>query len=166
MAFLNLHQEANQSNSKPTYLQLRQTAIQDALEFFNTGLQVPVRKADISFAYRILNKTKGAPRPLIIGFVGRWVRDEVFAARKSLWYPPSSKSSSIYINDHLTRSNSLILAKTRRLLKDKKIHSTWTTGGTVLIRLSDSSNEKPTKVLSLQQLDDLLPSSSDAQLMG
>lgn len=147
----------SESTSKPTFTQYHQAAIRDALEFFTTRLQVPVAEIDISFAHRIPNKNKGAPRPLIIGFVGRRVRDTVFAARKILWHSSSSKSSSIYINEHLTRSNSVIFARARRLLKDKKIYSTWTSGGTVLLKLSDSPNEKPTKIISLQQLDDLLP---------
>ena len=153
-------QSGGESNSMPTYLQSRQTAIRDGLDIFTTRLQLPVTEADISFAYRIPNKIKGAPRPLIVGFVGRRVRDLIFGARKALWGPPGSKSTSIFINDHLTRLNSLIFSKTRQLMKDQRIHSTWTAGGNVLIKLSNSSNEKPLKVISLQQLDDLLPSSS------
>lgn len=156
----------SETGFKPTYLQLRQSAERDALVFFTTHLQVPVTEADISFAYRIPTGTKDAPRPLIVGFVSRRVRDTIFAARKSLRGHSSSKSSSIYINDHLTRSNSLIFSKARRLLRDKTIHSTWISGGNVMVRWSDSLNEKPLKVVSLQQLDDLLPPASVAQHTG
>ena len=149
-----------ESNSKPTYFQLRHAAIHESLDFFTTRLQMPVTEADISFAFRIPNKVKGAPRPLVVGFVGRRIRDTIFASRGSLKSPHGSKSSSIYINDHLTRTNSLIFAKTRGLLRDQRIHSTWTSGGNILIRRSDSSTEKPIKITSLQQLEDLLPSST------
>jgi len=158
----------SEPNSKPYYIQHNQAAARDAMDFITTRLLVPITNRDISIAYRIPTKTKG-PRPMLIGFVGRMVRDEVFAARRSLWQSSDSsgsKTSAIYVSEHLTQSNSLIYAKTRQMKKDKRINSTWTSGGNVFIKRSDSSDEKPIKVNSLQQLDNLLPFSSNIDHSG
>src|SRR6218665_1235546 len=61
---------------------------------------------------------------------------------------------------------SLIYAKTRQMKKDKRINSTWTAGGNVFIKRSDSSDENPIKVNSSQQLDNLLPFSSNIDHSG
>src|SRR6218665_2597184 len=163
------HQKISTLEKENTHLALQlEAAARDAMDFITTRLLVPITNRDISIAYRIPTKTKG-PRPMFIGFARRMVRDEVFATRRSLWQSSDSsgsKTSAIYVNEHLTQSNSLIYAKTRQMKKGKRINSTWTSGGNVFIKRSDSSDEKPTKVNSLQQLDNLLPSSSNIDHSG
>lgn|SRR6218665_1201169 len=69
-------------------------------------------------------------------------RNAVYFARKVL--KNSSKSVPVYINEHLTRLNSEIFAKTKGLVKEKPLHSIWTREGLIYISVTDSSEERST----------------------
>ena len=118
-------------------------------------LKVPVSVSDISFAYRIQAQAKAKVRPLVVGFATRRVRDAVLASRKTLRESRHSVSAGIYISEHLTRTNSQLYARARHLVKLHKCHSTWSSGGRILLKKSDSDKEKPTRVTSMAQLDEL-----------
>lgn len=131
-----------------------QTSVSDPLDLCENQLHVQITEADISFAYRIPGHVKDSPRPLIVGFTRKRIRDTVLASRKSL--KEYSGNPKVYINDHLTHLNSQIYSRTRKFVKAQKIHSTWTNGGKVFLRRSDSSYEKPTRIDSLVALDEFV----------
>ena len=102
------------------------------VEFFNTSLGVKVQPQDISIAHRIKADPKDKFRPIIIRFVNRQKRNEVYCAKKTL----KSSSDRIYIFEHLTKAASDLFFTARRLLKEKKINATWTQHGQVYVKFT------------------------------
>lgn len=143
--------EGQTETSHPKY-RLKNSSIPELLDLCNNRLHVQVIESDISFSFRITTKGTNTVRPLVVGFSRRVTRDMIFASRKLLRGEPSSGSPNVYINEHLTRTNSQIFARTRNLVRSHKIHSTWTAGGRVFLRQSESSLEKPMRVDSLDEL--------------
>lgn len=144
-----------ESGSAPSSSPTLQSAIQSVLDLCTMRLHLPISEADISYAYRIPGNGKNLCRPLVVRFVSRRIRDQVYASRKTLRDGSDPRASTIYINEHLTRTNAQIYAKARGLVRARKIHSTWTAGGCVFIRQSASRSEKPKRVSSLSILEHL-----------
>lgn len=114
------------------------------------GLQMD--RSDISYAHRITRGAKDNHRPILVGFTSRRAKNQVYAAKKTL-RPSSSDPNHIYINEHLTKQNAHIYAMTRKLVREKKIHSTWSAGGLIYVRKSTAPEDRPTKVISIGDLD-------------
>ncbi len=84
----------------------------------------------------------------MVRFTNRQSRDAVFAARKSL----KNHQSRIFINEHLTNDAARIFMTARTLVKDKKLHSTWTQNGFVFVKLTDHPTARPQRVELLTDL--------------
>lgn len=127
----------------------------------NSRLGLSLSEADISSAFRISRRGKDNHRPIIVKFISQRTRDQVYMARLSLrrsrWDRDESK---IFINEHLTQLNALIYAGARKLVKEKRATSTWTSGGRVHIRLSAAPGAKALKLPSLKSLEECLASES------
>lgn len=137
--------------------QNRHSLIPELLDLFTIRLNLPLTRDDISFAYKIPKQGMAKSRPTIVGFSTRRVRDSVLSSRKILKESHQPGSIPVYINEHLTRSNSQLYAKARALVKSHKINSTWTSGGRVFFRRTESTTEKPTRVNSAIHLEELVP---------
>ena len=124
-----------------------------ALELCRSRLGLEIDVADISFAHRISRGGKEMHRPILIGFASRRARDQVYSARRTL-RSSSSNPNQVYINEHLTKSNAHIYALTRKMVREKKIYSTWSAGGLIFTRKTISPDEKPTRVNSISELDE------------
>ena len=135
--------------------QSQQSSVQSVVNFCNTSLHLNLSESNISYAHRIPQKGKDKNRPLIVRFVNRDVRNVVFASRRILRDAPKSKDSIIYINEHLTKLNSQIFARAKNLIKEKKAVSAWTAGGKVFLRQSTLQSERPKKILSMKDLEEL-----------
>ena len=141
-----------ESSSRPTHDQLQQQAIESVMNLCQSRLNLPINESDISLAYRIQRIGKDATRPIFVRFVNRNMRNKVLAAKKLLKEQRHSGLPRIYINEHLTRNNSIIYAKARSMVKEKKLLSTWTNNGYIYTRCSDSPSEKPKKILQIEDL--------------
>jgi hypothetical protein len=119
--------------------------------FFNDVLHVDVAPSDISTAHRMKAGPKDATRPVIIRFSSRRVRDAVFRAKKCL----KNQTKPIYISEHLTKANSDLFFGSRKLLKKKKIYSTWTQNGLVYVKSSADASSRPVLVKCHADLNSL-----------
>ena len=61
----------------------------------------------------------------------------------------------IYINEHLTAKNASIFKEARKLVKAKRLKSTWSKNGVIYIRTDDRPSTKPQKVPELAYLKGL-----------
>ena len=109
------------------------------ISFCRDALHVAVTPSDISIAHRLRTGGKDKVRPVIIRFTNRRIRDSVFRAKKLL----KNQSKPIYISEHLTKSSSELFYESRKLLREKKIHSTWTNNGQVFVKVSANPSAKP-----------------------
>jgi len=129
--------------------------IQSVVGLCNNNLGLAINDSDISLAHYLPGNPKAKYRPILVRFISRRTRDMVYSARKSL--RGHSDADPIYVNEHLTRQNSMIFAEARKMVKQKKLISAWTRDGMVYARLSDTPSEKPRKITSMNILENLVP---------
>lgn len=118
-------------------------------------LEVPITPADISISHR-LRKKRGSidPPAVIVRFTNRKTRDAVYAARKKL---KKYRENAIYINEDLTKNTAELFSQARKLVKQKRIASAWTSGGSVYYKLTDLPTCRAKRVVSSSDL----PTSAD-----
>ena len=124
----------------------RRDTVQAVVNCCNSKLGANISENDIQSSYRI--PSKSGPRPIVVSFTSKMVRDRVYALRKSLH---KDRSSKIFINEHLTKPNSEIFARARKLVKDKKLSSAWTWNGHVYFKKGENSG--PIRVHNLLDLE-------------
>ncbi len=110
---------------------------QKITEFCNDVLHCHVTMADISTAHLLPSRgaTAATAQPAImIRFVRRSVRDDVFSARRSLKTYTSPAGSKVYINEDLTAANRKILATLRLKVRNKVILGAWSQSGRVMAK--------------------------------
>ncbi len=65
----------------------------------------------------------------------------------------STKSKKIFINEDLTRTRAILAKRARSLLAEKRIDSTWVTGGVVLVKMLDNRIRKVSTEAHFKELD-------------
>lgn len=121
------------------------------IEFCRESLDVNVSSHDISAAHRIRGGGKDKSRPIIVRFASRKVRDEVYSSKMKL----KGLADKCFISEHLTKAASELFFEARKMLREKKLVSTWTRNGQVLVRFPSDSTKAPKIIRSRQ---DLIPS--------
>jgi len=133
--------------------------ITDILDLCNVKLGIAISSSDIITAYRLPVSSAGRSQPVLAKFSSRPLRDRVFQSRKSLRLLPSaSNSEHIYFNEHLTKANAYVFSSARKSVREKTIYSTWTAGGLVFVRKSNSTDEKPKLCRTMKDLENLVNS--------
>jgi hypothetical protein len=138
--------------------------METVLQFVHSSLGIILDKSDISIAHRIKMPANRAssegstsattsvnstlPPPIVVRFLRRQTRDAVFSARKKLKF----SNPGVYINEHLSPKNALLFARARLLVKQKKLHSTYTVNGLVNIKTSSSQSSRSKIINSLSDL--------------
>jgi hypothetical protein len=107
--------------------------IQKVTDFCTNVLKCRVNPVDISTAH--LLPVKDATRPaVIVRFVRRTVRDEVFAARHQLKSYTTPTGNKVYVNEDLTATNRRILAALRLKVRNKVIQGAWSQSGRIMAK--------------------------------
>lgn len=152
MSSSSLSDAPNSASANPTsYLAVESTVI----SFCKDTLKVDVSTSDISSAHRLRVGPHDKVRPIIVRFANRRKKDEVYRAKKTL-----KNHSNIYISEQLTKSASSLFFEARKLLREKKIHSTWTQNGVVYVKFTANMSIKPTIVKCLADLNPQIVNSS------
>jgi len=133
------------------------------IQLCHDKLNLNLTELDISTTHRLPGSAKLPYKPLIVSFTSRRVRNEVFSAKKMLRFASASDKShwklqdQLFINEHLTKTCAQLYTAARRLVKEKRIASSWTTGGIVHIKLTASPDESPRKILTQDALYKIVP---------
>lgn len=114
-------------------------------------LDLEIKPHDIVSCQRMNKGRDMQHRPIMVGFASQKVRDGILNARKHL----KSTNIGIYINELLTKKNANIYYECRQLVKQKKLSCTWTSNGFVFVKKTRWHNEKPLKIVSLEDLEKL-----------
>ena len=110
------------------------------VDFAKNTLKLKLKTTDITEVQRMGKKSDKKPsRDLIVKFRRRSVRDNFYKERKTTLENPSPK---VYVNEHLTSYRSNLFFAARKLVKSKKIHSTWSQHGNILIRRDETDKPK------------------------
>src|SRR5437867_3173392 len=110
------------------------------ISFCRDALGVTVAPQDISIAHRLKAGAKDTVRPVMIRFTNRRIRNTVLQSRKQLKNSPNYRST--FVSEHLTKTASELYFESRKMLRKKKIHATWTANGQVLVKFSSDPSEK------------------------
>lgn len=110
-------------------------------------IDVPFDRCHLSIAHRIPS-AKGKARPIICKFISRINKIKWLAASKnkkqlhSTEINPLLPPSNIYINEHLTPFNKIILGRARELKRENKIAYVWVKESNIYIRVDQNSPAK------------------------
>lgn len=103
------------------------------IKFCDEQLHISILPTEISVAHRMQKSTKGnGPRPMIVRFSTKKARMRVLAAKKQLRSNPACRN--VYINEHLTKSVSLLFEKARGLVRGKKLAGAWSWNGRLYVK--------------------------------
>lgn len=101
-------------------------------------IMYPIVKQNINFIARVPardNRTK----PIIVSFLNRYVKEDFVAAAKSFKTLCSADigyedKGRIYINDHLTVQNKILLTKAKKLAKEHDYEYVWVKNCKIFVR--------------------------------
>lgn len=108
------------------------------------AVECPVKKEDINFITRVPSGKPNAPKPIIMCFNNRYLKEEFTAASRKLkaanpdllGFP---NGGPIYINDHLTVQNKNLLSKAKALAKESNFQFVWVKHCKIMARKSPTS---------------------------
>jgi len=86
--------------------------------------------------------------PVVVRFTNRKARDAVYSARRSL----KNRSKQICINEDLTKSVAELFHEAINLVKNKKLFSSWTSGGSLFVKESSVPEYRPRKLTKMNEL--------------
>lgn len=96
----------------------------DIVSKLGTKIMCPVSKSNINFVARVPSRESGNSRtkPIIVSFLNRYLKEDFVAAARSMkTLCPADidleGTNRIYINDHLTVQNKILLSKVKTLAK-------------------------------------------------
>ena len=116
---------------------------------------VNISHYDIAGCHRLKNR-KSESSNVIVRFICRQHVQEIFTNKKNLQYAvPEVKG--LYIVENLCPRYKNIFDHCNELKNNNKLRHLWTYNGNIFIKLSDSRNEKPKKILHLNDLDYYFP---------
>lgn len=109
--------------------------LNQVLSLCQNNLLVNVDAADVSITHRLPKGNRDKYHPIIVRFTSRRVRDTVYRARKNLRYQfRTADGGGVYINEHLTKHHEGIFSECRKLMKARKIDTSWTWHGITYIK--------------------------------
>lgn len=113
---------------------------------------VPIETSDIEFAHRVQPRRAGSStcaRPIIARLRQRSVKDRIMAAaRKTRNLNAGSvgiggENCKIYVNEHLTRENKMLLSSCKQKGKELNYKYIWTKNCRIFVRKNDTSPPIP-----------------------
>lgn len=107
----------------------------------------PVSKNQINFITRVPTSEKDRIKPIIVRFCQRYVKEDfIAAARHELKTSPLTPvtigligNHKIFINDHLTIRNKMLLSKTKKTSAEIDIKYVWVKHAKIHVRKNDTS---------------------------
>jgi len=112
-----------------------------------TGVEVDQR--DLNAFHRLPSSNTGS-KPIVVSFVSRWKKEEILENIRSKKLRltttdagiTGASTTSVYINEHLTKYNENLTKHARDLRKAKKILYTWVRNGKVYIKENEGSKSQ------------------------
>lgn len=107
-------------------------------------IKCPIPKEQINYIARIPMRNDKVNKTIIVSVHNRYTKEDfVAAARKCTIVPADlhlSGNNRIFVNDHLTREDKLLLNKVKTLAKEKDFAYTWVKGCKIYVRKSPTAH--------------------------
>lgn len=122
-----------------------------------SGVTVDMSK-DIQAMHRVPTKNEKGPKPIIMQFSNRQLRDSFLQKSKKSYIKSTDfvqgiPITKIYVNEHLTPYNRNLLYQAKKL-REKGYKFVWTVDGKVFIKKSES--ERSVRVWSVDEVNKLM----------
>ena len=79
----------------------------------------------------------------------------MYAARRKLRDYEEQNGMKIYINEDLTAQTADLFRRAMQMVKQKRFHSCWTSGGTVYVKKTSDRDSRPIKLSLSSDLQSL-----------
>lgn len=120
------------------------------IETIGNTVGCKITRNDVDIAHRVshMSPNNKTPKAIIVRFISRLRRDNFLAAAKNFRKTTNRKdpgiaveniSNKLFVNEHLTSKNKILLAKAKNTAKDKEFKYVWTKYGRVFMRRNDTS---------------------------
>lgn len=97
---------------------------EDIINLFSMNFNITVKKADLNVCYRLGQKADGKkPRPIVVDFIHRWARDQIFFSKKKL------KGTKMIITEMLTHKILALFKEVNQVMGN----SAWTMNGLIIV---------------------------------
>ncbi|XP_063829064.1 uncharacterized protein LOC135078432 [Ostrinia nubilalis] len=109
-----------------------------------SAIDCPLKKDDLNFITRVPSRKPNTPKPIIMCFNNRYLKEEfIAAARKLKTVKPGSlgfqNDGQIFVNDHLTVQNKNLLSKAKALGRESNFQFVWVKHCKIMARKSPTS---------------------------
>ena len=121
------------------------SAKQDILSIINDKLGLGIQAQEIPVCFRVGPAEPNKRRPILARFNSPDIKDKIYSRRREF----KTKVPGVFIREHLTEVNKIILQKAK-LLKGNGLINAWTIGGIVQILLPNQN--KPKKIYHTDEL--------------
>lgn len=110
-------------------------------------INYPIGKSQINFITRVPTREKDHIKPVIVSFCNRYVKEDFVAAARyvSKTSPLTTNqiglpgNQKIFINDHLTTKNKMLLSKTKKLAAEMDFQYVWVKHSKIHVRKTDTT---------------------------
>ncbi len=131
------------------------TLVKKVIDVVNHGMNLQLKPEDISTAHRLPSRNSGSSQPgsvstsaVIVRFVRRCVRDDVFRAKRAL--KTANLGFRLFVNEDLSPHTQKIFHGARFKLRNKLVQGAWTMNGKVYVK---SNSGQTTHIKSLNELN-------------
>lgn len=136
-----------------------ETTTNKVISFCKDVLHVNIESSDISIAHRCKQRRGSNVPPVLVRFIRRSKRDEVFRAKFHLkaYNANRSPDDRAYVNEDLTESNRKLLGTARKAVSDSKLDSAWSSNCRIFVKTLAPDGRR-LAVTTIQRLNELVES--------
>ncbi|XP_014357538.2 uncharacterized protein LOC106710075 [Papilio machaon] len=106
-------------------------------------IQCPITKDQINYITRVPSRGNNTIKSIVVSVHNRYQKDDFVAAARKLTITAADLGlqggTRIFINDHLTVDNKILLNKAKALAKEKNFAFTWVKGSKIFMRRNPTS---------------------------
>lgn len=129
--------------------------IEEIVTKITEKIGVTIKKEDIEACHRIGSRNKDKPKPIIVQFLSRRIRDQIIDGKQKNSATQddaikNGKTERIFVNENLSPENKEILYETKKVAKEKQYKFVWTRNGKILVRENEQG-----KVIQIKNVKDL-----------
>lgn len=127
--------------------QTRNENLVQLVTMLGSKINYPISKDKINFVTRVPSRDSNQVKPIIVCFNNRYVKEDFIAAARTIsketHMTPTvlglQGNHRIFVNDHLTTRNKILLSNTKKAAKEKGFRYVWVKHAKIFMRRDDLS---------------------------
>lgn len=131
----------------------------DIVGSIGSTVNYSINRSQINFVTRVPSRDNTQPKPIIVAFNSRYVKEDFVAAVRAKYKEVKlsagmigfKSNNMIFVNDHLTPSNKDLLNKVKKMAKETGFLYSWVKHAKIYVRKTDTS-----PVMQIKSEKDLL----------